>query len=221
MKTFQKLLLPLAFALLTASSCMAPKQITTQLKQEQKKGRDTTGDLFIIKTDGEVVTAKKLSYKHRPLLFKGAEPEEKTVVADGKKINHGQYEAVQTANAFKILYFPENKGEICKGVYINRLRFGKISLYHYESMLNTNHSYKTKRFVQNYVFQKENGRPEPLDYKAFLKAIKDNRIALNKLKELFPDGSIPADNAKQTLKDLTTIAEIYNQTNTDPVNVSL
>ncbi|MDB5279836.1 MAG: hypothetical protein JWR61_4791 [Ferruginibacter sp.] len=220
MKTFQQLVLPLVLALMTVS-CMAPKQMASQMKEELKKGRDISSGLFIIKTDGEVVEAKKISYQHRSPLFKSAALVDKAVIADGKKINPGQYEAIQTAKAFKILYFPEDKGEICKGIYINRLRFGKISLYHYESVLPVSHSYQTKHLAQNYVFQKENGRPVPLDYKAFLKAVKDNRTALNKLKELFPSGSIPTDNGKQTLKDLTTVAEIYNHTETDPLNVSL
>jgi hypothetical protein len=220
MKTFEQLILPLALTLLTVS-CMSPKQMTSQLKEEHKKGRDTSYRLFIIKTDGEVVAAKKINYQLRSQLFKSMHQEEKAIIADGKKMNPGQYEAIQTAKAFKILYFPEDKGEICKGIYINRLRFGKISLYHYESVLPGSRSYQTKHLVQNYVFQKENGRTVPLDYKAFMKAVKDNRRALNKLKELFPSASIPTGNAKQTLKDLTTVAEIYNRTEIDPLSVSL
>jgi hypothetical protein len=220
MKTFQQLILPIALTLL-AVSCKAPKQMASQLKEEHKKGRDTSYPLFIIKTDGEVVAAKKISYELKSPLFKSVRQEDKAIIADGKKMNPGQYEAIQTTKSFKILYFPEDKGEICKGIYINRLRFGKISLYHYESALPVSRSYQTKHFVQNYVFQKENGRPVPLDYNAFVKAVKDNRAALNKLKELFPSASIPTDNAKQTLKDLTTVAEIYNRTEIDPLNVSL
>jgi hypothetical protein len=220
MKAIQQLILSLVLAVFTVS-CMAPKQMATQLKEEHKKGRDTSYGLFIIKTNGEVVAAKKISYQHRSPLFKSSNITDKAVIADGKKINAGQYEAIQTEKAFKILYFPEDKGEICKGIYINRLRFGKISLYHYESVMPVSRSYQTKHFAQNYVFQKENGRPVPLDYQAFVKAVKDNKAALNKLKELFPSGSIPTDNAKQTLKDLTAVAEIYNHTEIDQLNVSL
>jgi hypothetical protein len=217
MKTLQKFNLSIALAV-TLTSCVATKPYADDFANEQKKGKDSTSDLFVIKKDGQKLAVKKLSYQHKLKIFPNGQPSEDGVVADGEKIKFGEYQAIQTSGAFKILYHPENDTRFSKGLYISRLRAGKISLYHYECMSTTSHTYQKKRLCHNYVFQKENGQTVWLDYQSFAEAIKDNSMATKKLKHLFPFKTIPNNDTEQTLANLTTLVELYNQSKVDAVN---
>lgn len=219
MKTFQKLAFPIVTGLLMAS-CVASKPFASEFKNEQKKGRDTTNALYVVKTDGEVVTAKKITYQYKMPLFRHGQLSVHSVVADGKKISFGKYQAVQTANVFKKLYYPESSNQFCDGIYINRLRFGKINLYQYEYVGETAYKYQTKPSYHDYVFEKESGKPASLDYQSFAEAIKDNSAVFEKFKQLFPGNTIPTTDVVQTLKKLTVITELYNQTSIDAMQAS-
>ena len=62
-----------------------------------------------------------------------------------------------------------------------------------------------------YIFQKDKGKPEALNFISFSNALSDNKEALNKFKELFPAGTISKNNVEETLSHLTEVAELYNR----------
>lgn len=212
-----------------ATSCKTPKPFAARFKQEQRLGKDTSTNIFLVKKDGEKITGKKLRYSNSFRLLKRIDPVEQWVAVDGRKISFGDYDTIQTPNAFKILYTiqpdtaqsaADEDDEEATVFYINRLRAGKISLYHYETDDTTAAAYKRKNVFHEYIFQKYNGKSEVLEYAAFADAISDNHAAVEKLKQLFPSGSIPKKKVLQTLKNLTTIADLYNNTTTGSTQVS-
>lgn len=219
MKKFYNLSLLVA-VILFATSCITSKPYAAKFNQEQKKGRDTSNEVFVVKKDGEKITGKKIKFPAKIAMVESPEPTEQWVAVDGKKIDFGQYEAVQTPSVYKALYHPAKNDQFPNVVYMNRLRFGKINLYHYEYRGSTEFSYQSKPLYHAYVFQKENGNSEALDYARFADAIRDNSAALDRFKQLFPSGSIPKNKVETTLKNLTEVAELYNQTNIDAMQVS-
>lgn len=202
------------------TSCSVSKPFDRRVNQEQIKGRESNEELFIVKADGEKIIAKKLQYQTRTSLFPSATIANKAVAVDGKKIDFGEYTAIQTSYAYKILYRPEDSTGTTNSIYINRLRYGKINLYHYEQLGSVKNNWQRKTVYQEYVFQKENGQPKPLNYDNFAAAIKDNNAATDRLKLLFPSGSIPVTEAQKTLKNLLEIVECYNQPTTDYLQAS-
>ncbi|CAN5280243.1 hypothetical protein BH11BAC5_BH11BAC5_31940 [soil metagenome] len=228
MKTI-KPTLSLALIIFLATSCMTPKPFAGQFKKEQKAGRDSsTTKVFLVKKDGEKIEGKKLISSTHFRFLKKINLQEEWVTVDGRKISFGDYDTIQTAAAFKILFEPKTADKVIKAedekdgnqIYVNRLRAGKINLYHYETF-DTNTSLHTrKRFVHEYVFQKENGTLARVDYHAFADAIKDNSLAFEKFKQLFPEESITTNNVLSTLKNLTLIADLYNKTNSGSMQAS-
>jgi hypothetical protein len=212
-----------------ATSCMTPKPFAAKFKQEQKIGKaSSSAKVFLVKKDGEKITGKKLTYSNRFRFLKKINPNEEWVAVDGRKISFGDYDSIQTTKAFKILYEPQqidtattteeeaNAGQF----YINRLRAGKINLFHYETVDTSISMHSRKRFVHEYIFQKENGKSATVDYTSFADAIKDNRIAFEKFRQLFPANSIPKTDVPGTLKNLIKITDLYNKTNIDSMQAS-
>jgi hypothetical protein len=222
-------ILSLAIAGIFATSCMAPKPFATKFKKEQKIGKDSSDTkVFLVKKDGEKITGKKLTYSNRFRFLKKVNPNEEWVAVDGRKISFGDYDTIQTAAAFKILYEPKPADTVTTAedektanqIYVNRLRAGKMNLYHYETV-DTSIALRTrKRIVHEYVFQKENGSPARVDYYTFADAIKDNSLAFEKFKQLFPTERIPTSTVLSTLKNLTLIADLYNKTNSGSMQAS-
>jgi hypothetical protein len=219
MKKFYNLSLFVA-VILFATSCITSKPYAAKFNQEQKKGRDTSNEVFVVKKDGEKIAGKKIKFPGKIALVQSPEPSEQWVAVDGKKIEFGQYEAVQTSSVYKALYHPAKNDQFPNVVYMNRLRFGKISLYQYEYRGSTEFNYQTKPLYHAYVFQKENGKPEALDFARFADAISDNSVAFERFKQLFPSGSIPKSQVATTLQNLTEVAELYNQTSINTMQAS-
>jgi hypothetical protein len=221
-------ILSLALVGILATSCMAPKPFAAKFKQEQKTGKDTsTAKVFLVKKDGEKISGKKLTYSNRFRFLKKINLNEEWVAIDGRKISFGDYDTIQTTKAFKILYVPQLADTAANAdtenenfVYISRLRAGKINLFHYETVDTTITTHSRKRFVHEYIFQKENGKSEIVDYASFADAVKDNSVALEKLRQLFPANRIPKTDVAGTLKNLTQIADLYNKTNIDGMQAS-
>ena len=209
MKKFNNLSLLIA-VILFAASCMTPKPFAAQFKHEKQKGKDTSAEVFVVTKTGEKITGKKLQFSHA-YAWK-VKSEQEWIAVDGKKIAYGQYEAVQTPNAYHILYNPGEPSKYPYGIFVNRIRFGKINLFEYEPLKANDYRNKTMPYHE-YVFQKYNGKSEALDYNSFADAISDNSAAVEKLKELFPSGIIQKTDVAATLKNLTTVAEIYNAGN--------
>ncbi len=202
------------------TSCSVSKPFDRRVNQEQIKGRESNDQLFIVKKDGEKIIAKKLQYQTRTSLFPSAIVNDKAVAVDGKKIGFGEYTAIQTSYAYKILYYPEDTSTTPARIYINRLRYGKISLFHYEHSTSIKNNWQRKSVHHEYVFQKENGQPQPLNYENFADAVKDNSAATEQLKLLFPSASITVTGAQKTLKNLLEIVEFYNLPTTDYLQAS-
>ena len=192
------------------TSCMAPKQFASQFHHENQKGKDTSAEVFVVTKGGEKIAGKKLQFSHAYAWKVKSELE--WVAVDGKKIAYGNYEAVQTPDAYYVLYNPGEPAKYPYGVFINRIRFGKINLYEYEPLKATDNRNK-KAAYHEYVFQKYNGKSEALDYNSFADAISDNKAAIEKLKELFPSGTIEKSDVAKTLRNLTRVAELYNAGN--------
>ncbi len=212
----------LALIIFLATSCMTPKPFANQFKKEQKVGRDSSSSkVFLVKKDGEKIAGKKITSSTRFRLLKKINPNEEWVTVDGRKISFGDYDTIQTTTALKVLYAPQPTNIVIKAadesnmeqIYVKRLRAGKINLYHYEATDSSISLHSRKRFVHEYVFQKENGTIAKVDYHAFADAIKDNTLAFEKFKQLFPGESIPTNDVLSTLKNLTLIADLYNKTN--------
>lgn len=210
----------LAVFILFFSSCSASNPFARKVYEEQKKGRDLSNKLFIVKKDGEKITAKRLQYQTRTSFFPTSYVNDKAVSADGKKINSGDYVAIQTAYAYKILYYPENSDQSSTGVYINRLRFGKINLYHYEYTARVKNNWQRKKIHHQYLFQTDNNTVQQLDAKNFKMALKNNQLAYDKFEQFFPSGEIPETEPKKTLKCLLEVVDCYNQTSGDYLQVS-
>jgi hypothetical protein len=216
MKRFYNLSLLMA-VIFFATSCMTPKPFAGQFQHEKQKGKDTSAEVFVVTKDGEKIAGKKLQFSHAYAWKVKTELE--WVAVDGKKIPYGKYEAVQTANAYQVLYNPGQPAKYPYGVFIDRIRFGKINLYEYQP-LKANDGRNKKVPDHEYVFQKHNGKTELLDYNSFALAISDNIAATQKLKELFPAGIIGKSDVAKTLKNLTEVAEIYNAVNAGSPQVS-
>jgi hypothetical protein len=135
---------------------------------------------------------------------------QETVSLDGQIVNYADYELIQTEKAYRILYYPESNEKERKGIYINRLRFGRLNLYHYEDQAPRKYNYQTVKYRHEYVFQIGHGKLSPLNYNSFENAIGDNKTALAKLAELFPTGSIPKTNKENILNCILEITDIYN-----------
>lgn len=213
MKTNFNLSLLTASILLFATSCMAPKPLAGKFNSEQKRGRDTTEGIFIVKKDGEKISGKKITTSHKMELLQTAKPVEESVAINGETVKFADYELVQTSKAYRALYYPEQSEKNCNGIYISRLRFGKISLYHYEAQAPVKFNYQQKRFYHEYVFQKADGRFQVVTYASFAKAIGDDKVALSKFKELFAEGRIQKSEIEKTLNGLLAVTELYNGTN--------
>jgi hypothetical protein len=228
MKTI-KPTLSLGLLVFLSTSCMTPKPFAGQFKKEQKAGRDnTTTKVFLVKKDGEKIIGKKISSSTHFRFLKKMNLTEEWVSVDGRKISFGDYDTIQTAVAFKILYEPKPADKVTmvedeksgNEIYLNRLRAGKMNLYHYETVDTNISLHMRKRFVHEYVFQKENGTLAKVDYHAFADAIKDNSLAFEKFKQLFPTERIPTNDVLSTLKNLTLIADLYNKTNSGGMQAS-
>ena len=142
------------------------------------------------------------------------------MAVDGQKIRYGQYDAVQTKKAYQILYNPGQPDKYPYGIYINRIRSGKIDLYEYQPLKSNND--KNKKLPYHvYVFKKNKGEAVVLDFATFTDALTDNQAALDKFKQLFPLGStIPENDIASTLIKLTAVTDLYNGTNTDSSQAS-
>ena len=82
--------------------------------------------------------------------------------------------------------------------------------------MNTNHwlpmiTAKKKHPYHEYIFQKDKGKLEALNYTNFANALSDNEEALQRFKTLFPAGLITKKNVEETLTHLTEVAELYNK----------
>ena len=221
MKANINLSLLTASILLFAASCMAPKPLAGKFNQEQRKGRDTTSSVFVITQDGNKITGKKLIDKHNAEQQKEQEQQQAAAAADSSAAANApmakfaSYQMVQTSKAFNVLYFPEQDDKNCDGVYISRLRFGKLSLYHYEQQVPLKYKYQKKRFYHEYVFQKADGKLQGVTYENFEDAISDDSTALNRFRELFPTCTIPKKQIEKTLSALLEVTELYNNANND------
>ena len=65
------------------------------------------------------------------------------IAVDGKKVNYGQYNAIQTPSAYQMLYNPELPELYPYGIYASRIRSGKIDLYEYQPLVA--HDYREKK----------------------------------------------------------------------------
>ncbi|CAN5134616.1 hypothetical protein BH11BAC5_BH11BAC5_54140 [soil metagenome] len=218
MKTFHNLNFFIVLIFLSVS-CTSSKPIAAKFNNEQRKGRDNSNQLFIVTNDGVKITAKKLQYQTRTSLFPTNNVNDKAVLLDGKKVEFGQYAAIQTSYAYKILYTPENSSPKSKGIYISRLRSGKINLFHYEYASTEKNSWQKRMVYHEYYFQKENGQPETLNFENFGDVIRDNSKACDMLVQLFPLGEIPKTDVKKTFKNLLAIVDLYNLPTTEYLQV--
>lgn len=210
MKKNITLILLITNAAFAFTSCMAPKPLASKFNLEQRKGRDTSNEIFIVKRDGEKITGKKLTSNHPSWFLHTAYQTQEAVAIDGQTVNFSDYELVQTNKAYRVFYQPEKNDSNAEGTYINRLRFGRLNLYHYEVAVPRKFNYQTVRYTHKYVYQIGHGKLCPLDYASFEKAISDNKEAVKKLGQLFPSGDMFNEDKMYTLNSLLEITDMYN-----------
>jgi hypothetical protein len=208
MKKLYKWNLFLGAVILFAASCRTPQPLAGKFKDEWQKGRENNADVFVVKNDGKKIAGKKLDFSNQYAYKYKAEME--WIAVDGKKINYGQYNTIQTPEAYKMLYDPQIPEVYPYGIYACRIRSGKIDLYEYQPLVALD--YREKKYpYHEYVFQKDNEKPEALNYATFANAISDNQEVLAKFKELFPSGIISKKNIQETLSHITEVADLYNR----------
>lgn len=186
--------------LFSISSCITTKTYTT----EEKKMR-IGEDVFIIKTNGEKITGKKISH---PSSFSFAQWRK----IDNQKIEAADMSAYQDKNCYYVKF--ENH---FNSWWIKQLKRGRINLYHYQSIRSriptaTETDQSHFREEEHFVYQKDNGELYEGSIAKLAQYLKDKPAAYNKFILQFGDSDKKAFSIKLVNhpKELFEIIDIYN-----------
>lgn len=183
-------------------SCKTTKEFYKDFNAESLTGREPNADVFIVKKDGTKISGHQLTHS-KTSAFNTNEQKEWTAV-DGQKVIDKEIEVVQSEKAYSALY--RRKRDKAEWM-VDRLRYGKISLYTYEETA-TDHDVRGNYHL--YVYQKGNESLDEVTFNNLMNAVSDNPVASQKLKELYPNSKIPLHNEKGNLRNLIAIVELYN-----------
>ncbi len=203
---FSPLLVILFLFLLTQTACVTEGSYKAPFKKQALLGMEPGPNVFIIKKDGTRISGQKIT-RSKYSAWRGRQ-KESWVAVDGNKIAEDDYRILQTETAYTHYFRPPGGGTL----FIERLRYGKISLYYYSQQADYAGSGKDVRGDYHvYVFEKGRDVLQYLRFDDFDKALADNPAAQQRFHELFPNGKIPRHREKGNLKDLIEVVELYNK----------
>jgi hypothetical protein len=193
--------LPNPFLLLVIASSVASCVTAKTYTDEERKMRIPADQVFVIKTDGEKVTGKKLSAATG--FFSG----NVSVKLDGQKFEFDQLQNFQDRHSYYAKF---------NNVWAKQLKRGKINLFYYEAeqrMPMAGPPSATPRYetIQHFVFQKGDGPLHELSIEAVSELLSDNREAQDKFDAQFQPGRkfLPKQ-MKNHPKVLFEVIDIYN-----------
>jgi len=177
----------------TCVSCVMAKTY----KVEEKKMRIENENVFVVKTNGEKVSGKKIA---TPSVFNaGAD----WIKLDGQKFQFDELTAYQDYSAYYCKFGP---------IWVKQLKRGKINLFYYEvvttkSPMNGNQN----QYDEHFVFQKGDGKILELSSEAISEMLKDNVNARAKFDAQFKPGKVIFPKQLQNHpKALFDIIDMYN-----------
>jgi hypothetical protein len=169
------------------------------------KGKEPGNEYFVIKTNGERITAAKIN---RPKV--GNHYNDRLIV-DGVKIDGWDVFAYQNEEGYFVWYNDPKPTRYWKGTWLKRLRKGKMNLYYEGSEGTTPTSGLPTASSINYYFEKEKGQYIYLTFESFSSALKDNPAALQEFRKLYPKGWLNKDKVQTNIENLPHVVEMYNQ----------
>ena len=193
--------------LILLSSCVTTKQFERDFNKASLEGREQGKEVFILTKSGEKYEGKVLTFS-KWSQWK-AKQKENWVAVDGKQVDRKDIEAIQNQYSYKA-FFQRSDYEKGSTIPVNRIKFGKINLYYYTHEPLGLKADDVRGSYHVYVFEKEKGKLQELNFASFSNAINDNPAAIKKFNESFPKAVIPRFGEKKNLESLIAVLEIYN-----------
>ena len=186
------------FALLILFSCSTP-QATNEARQFDR-GRETGNALFVIKPDGQKITATKIS---RPSV--GNHTEDRITV-DGQQMDApDQVMAFQDANGYYKFLKDAKPTKYWKGEFIKRMRAGSTMSLYLKALYAGGHE-------EYYYFDKNDGPLTLLTYENFSAALSDKPEVKAEFDKLYPKKKVMANREFEANSvNLPRLVEMYNQ----------
>lgn len=172
--------------MLLLSSCTSWQRVT--LNVVGASGREPGEELFVIKANGEKIIATTIK---RQTTTVGR------IIVDGQKMDAPDVIAFQNQEGY-FVWRSSSPEKSRKGYFSLRLYRGKINLY-------------LGGMEDSYLFEKEKGKFQFVDYESLSSAISDNPQALEVLHRLYPKRKIKQLPADGNRDDIIKIVEKYNQ----------
>lgn len=166
-------------------------------KVEEKKMRIENENVFVIKTNGEKVSGKKIA---TPSVFNGG--------ADWIKIGRQKFQFDE------LTAYQDHSAYYCKfgPIWVKQLKRGKINLFYYEVVTPKSPSNGNQnQYDEHFVFQKGDGKILELSSEAISEMLKDNMNARAKFDAQFKPGKVIFPKQLQNHpKALFEIIDMYN-----------
>lgn len=168
-------------------------------EDQLRQGKESQGEFFIVKPNGEKVMASKIvpgglgnfgSFR---------------LTVDGVKMYApADVIAYQGEDGYNVFRSDPKPTKYWKGIWITRLRTGKMNLYYSPT--------RSKDLnLDFYYFEKEKGKYVGIDYETFSAALQDNPSALEEFRKLFPKRKVNNFDIHHNMDKITKVVDLYNR----------